>query len=99
MDKRPFRNRSHANPNRKNDIMRGLPLTPQEAVASVAQRVRRLEAQGLDRDHAIRHVAVETGIDPQKVRWCAETVFPHSTVRLARASRRRRGALAMAAAL
>jgi hypothetical protein len=51
----------------------GPPLTPQEAVASVARRVRRLEAQGLDRDRAIRRVAVETGIAPEKVRWCAET--------------------------
>jgi hypothetical protein len=67
--------------------MRGLPLTPQEALASVARRVRRLEAQGLDRDEAIRRAAVETGIDPQKVRWCAETTFPDSTVRLAPPSR------------
>jgi hypothetical protein len=79
--------------------MRGLPLTPQEAVASVARRVRRLEAQGLDRDQAIRRAAVETGIDPQKVSWCAETTFPASTVRLAPPSRPRRCALAIAAAL
>jgi hypothetical protein len=51
--------------------MHGPPLTPQEAVASVARRVRRLEAHGLDRNQAIRCVAVETGIDAEKVRWCA----------------------------
>jgi hypothetical protein len=58
--------------------MHGPPLTPQEAVASVARRVRRLEAQGLDRDRAIRRVAVETGIDPHRVRWCAETACPRT---------------------
>jgi hypothetical protein len=79
--------------------MHGRRLTPREAVASVARRVRRLEAQGLDRDQAIRHTSVETGIDPEKVRWCAETVFLDSPVRLSRSRRRRRGALAMAAAL
>ena len=83
----------------KEDTMRGLPLTPQEAVASVARRARGLENQGLDRGQAVRHAAAETGIDPQKVRWCLETVFPHSAVRRAPASRRRRGALAMAAAI
>lgn len=79
--------------------MHGPPLTPQEAVASVARRVRRLEAEGLDRDHAIRRAAVETGIEPEKVRWCAETAFPDSIVRLSPSSKRRRAALAVAAAL
>ena len=50
--------------------MHGTPLTPDEAVASVARRVRSLEAQGLDRDHAIRSAAVHFGIDPEKARWC-----------------------------
>jgi hypothetical protein len=73
-------------------------LTPQEAVASVARRVRRLEAQGLDRDRAIGHAAVETGIDPQKVRWCVETACPEPTVRSSPSSTRR-WAMAIAAAL
>jgi hypothetical protein len=79
--------------------MHGPPLTAQEAVASVARRVHLLEAQGLDRGQAIRRAAVETGIEPEKVRWCAETAFSDSTVRRSPASRRRRGVLAMAAAL
>jgi len=79
--------------------MHGTPLTPQEAVASVVRRVRRGEAQGLDREHAIGHAAVETGIEPEKVRWCIETVFPAAPVRLSPSLRRRRGALAMAAAV
>jgi hypothetical protein len=54
---------------------------------------------GLDRDQAIRRAAVETGIDPQKVRWCSETAFADSTIRLSRSNKRRRGALARAAAL
>jgi len=74
-------------------------LTAKEAVASVARRVHLLEAQGLDRGQAIRRVAVETGIEPEKVRWCAETAYPDSTVRRSPSSRRRRGALAIAAAL
>jgi hypothetical protein len=74
-------------------------LTAQEAVASVARRVLRLEARGVDRGQAIRRAAVETGIEPEKVRWCAETVFPDSTVRRSASSRRRHGALAVAAAL
>jgi hypothetical protein len=98
MDKRPFRNRSHAKPNRKTDTMHGPPLTPQEAVASLARRVSRLEAQGLGRDQAIRRAAVETGIDPERVRWCVETAFPVSTVCRSPSSRRRRGVLAVAAA-
>jgi len=73
-------------------------LTPQEDVASLARRVRRLEAQGLDRDQAIRRAAVETGIDPERVRWCAETAFPDSTFCRSPSSRRRRGVLAVAAA-
>jgi hypothetical protein len=68
-------------------------------VASVARRVHLLETQGLDRGLAIRRVAVETGVEPEKVRWCAETAFPDSTVRRSPSSRRRRGVLAMAAAL
>jgi hypothetical protein len=79
--------------------MHGPPLTAQEAVASVARRVHLLETQGLDRGLAIRRVAVETGVEPEKVRWCAETAFPDSTVRRSPSSRRRRGVLAMAAAL
>ena len=79
--------------------MQGPPLTPQEAVASVAQLVRRLEAQGLDLDGAIGRAAVETGIERQKVRWCVETACPESTVRSSPSSRRRRSALAIAAAL
>ena len=79
--------------------MDGPPLTPQEAVASVARRVRAGEAQGLDREQAIRHISVETGIDPEKVRWCVETVFGAPAVRLSPSLRRRRGAWAIAAAL
>jgi hypothetical protein len=77
----------------------GPPLTPQEALASVARRVRGAESQGFDREHAIRRTSVETGIDPEKVRWCVETVFGAAPVRLSPALRRRRGALAIAAAL
>jgi hypothetical protein len=77
----------------------GLPLTPHEAVASVARRVRTGEAQGLDREQAIRRTSVETGIDPEKVRWCVETVFGASPVRLSPSLRRRRPAWAIAAAL
>jgi hypothetical protein len=68
-------------------------------VASVARRVRGGEAQGLDREQAIRRTSVETGIDPGKVRWCVETVFRAAPVRLSPALRRRRGAWAIAAAL
>jgi hypothetical protein len=68
-------------------------------VASVAGRVRRLEAHGLDRDQAIQRAAVETGVDQEKVRWCAETAFPGSTVRPSPSRARRRVALAIAAAL
>ena len=78
--------------------MYGSPLTPQEAVASVARRVRRDEAGGLDREQAIRRTSAQTGIDPEKVRWCVETIFRASPVRLA-PSLGRRGALAIAAAL
>ena len=78
--------------------MHGPPLTPQEAVASVARRVRRLEALGLDRDRAIGRAAVETGIAPQKVRWCVETACPEPTVRFSPSSRRR-SRMAIAAAL
>jgi hypothetical protein len=77
----------------------GPPLTPQEAVASVARRVRGGEAQGFDREHAIRRISIETGLDPEKVRWCVETVFGATPVHLSPGLRRRRGALAIAAAL
>jgi hypothetical protein len=70
--------------------MNGPSLTPQEAVASVARRVTRLEVQGLDRELAIQRAAVEFGIEPNKVRWCAETTFHDSVVRVP-PSRRRRG--------
>lgn len=62
--------------------MHGPPLTQQEAVASVARRVRAGEAQGLDREQAIRRISIETGIDPEKVRWSVETVFGAPAVRL-----------------
>jgi hypothetical protein len=50
--------------------MNGPSLTPNEAVATVAQRVRRLEAYGIERDRAIGRAAAEYAIDPEKVRWC-----------------------------
>ena len=84
---------------RKHDAVHGLPLTPEEAVASIARRVRGSEAQGLDREQAILRTSIDTGIDPQKVRWCVETVFGASPIRLSPALRRRRSALAIAAAL
>ena len=65
----------------KEHTMHGPQLTPQEAVASVARNVRRLEAAGLDRDHAIRRAAVENGIEPDKVRWCAESAPGGSSAR------------------
>jgi hypothetical protein len=68
-------------------------------VAAVARRVREGEAQGFNREQAIRRTSVETGIDPEKVRWSVETVFGASPVRLSPARRRRRGAMAIAAAL
>jgi hypothetical protein len=75
----------------------GPPLTPQEAVASVARQVRRRETQGVDREEAIRRVSDETGLDPEKVRWCAQVGFPDSLVYLSPA-RRRGWALSIAAA-
>jgi hypothetical protein len=96
--KRSFSSQLLAN-QRESDAVHGPPLTPQEAVASVARRVREGEAQGLDREQAIRHISVETGIDPAKVRWCAETVFGAPAVPLSASLRRRRGAWAIAAAL
>jgi hypothetical protein len=51
-------------------------LTPQEAVASVARRVRSLEARGLDREQAIRWAAAENAIEPEKVRWCVDKAAP-----------------------
>jgi hypothetical protein len=83
---------------RKDDSVHGPELTPQEAVASVARRVRRGEAVGVDHEEAIRLTSAETGIDPEKVRWCVETAFPGSTVRPSPSRTRRRVALAMAAA-
>ena len=79
--------------------MHGPPLTQQEAVASVARRVCAGEAQGLDGEQAIRRISVETGIDPERVRWCVETVFGAPAVRLSPSLRRRRGAWAIAAVL
>ena len=70
--------------------MYGPTLTPREAVATVARRVRRLESQGLDRDHAIQRAAVELGLEPRKVRWSAETATPDSTVPVP-SPRRQRG--------
>ena len=84
---------------RKHDAVHGPPLTPEEAVASIARRVRGSEAQGFDREQAILRTNIDTGIDPEKVRWCVETVFGASPVRLSPAMRRRRIALAIAAAL
>jgi hypothetical protein len=79
--------------------MHGPPLTPQEAAASVARRVRGAEAHGFDREQAVRRISIETGLDPEKVRWCVESVFGAAPVRLSPALRRRRGAFAIAAAL
>lgn len=59
--------------------MHGPPLTPNEAVAMVARQVRRLEAAGIDRDQAIRRAAADNGIDPEKVRWCADTALSHAS--------------------
>jgi hypothetical protein len=84
---------------RKHDAVHGPPLTPQEAVASIARRVRGNEAQGFDREQAILRTSIDTGIDPEKVRWCVENVFGASPVRLSPTLRRRRSALAIAAAL
>jgi hypothetical protein len=78
--------------------MHGPSLTPQEAVAWVAQRVRRLEDHGLDLHQATQLVAAENGIVVEKVRWCVETTFPASTVRRLPSTRRHRGAAAVAAA-
>jgi hypothetical protein len=84
---------------RKHEAVHGPPLTPEEAVASIARRVRESEAQGFDREQAILRTSIDTRIDPEKVRWCVETVFGASPVRLSPALRRRRGAFAIAAAL
>ena len=67
--------------------MHGAPLTPAEAVASVAWQVSSLEAQGIDHDRAIGRVAADHGIPPEKVRWCvasARRISPRlpSAVRL-----------------
>ena len=79
--------------------MHSLPLTPQEAVASVARRVRDAEAQGFDREQAIRRISIQSAIEPEKVRWCVETVFGAAPVCLSPAVRRHRGVWAIAAAL
>ena len=79
--------------------MHGPRLTPQEAVASVALRVRRYEAQGLDREQAIRQTSAETGVDPDKVRWCAQRASQNSLARVSASAVRRRRALAIAAVL
>jgi hypothetical protein len=79
--------------------MHGPPLTPQEAVASLARQVLDLEAQGLECDQAIRGVAFATRIDAEKVRWCAQTASPVSVVRGLPSTARRSRWLAIAAAL
>jgi hypothetical protein len=79
--------------------MQGPSLTPQQAVTSIARRVLRAEADGLDRDLAIRRTSIGTGIDAEKVRWCVETVLRESPVRALVSARRRRAALAIAAVL
>jgi len=68
-------------------------------VASVARRVRGSEAQGFDREQAILRTSIDTGLDPEKVHWCVETVFGASPLRLSPAPRPRRSVLAIAAAL
>ena len=81
-------------PIKENDTVHGPALTPHQAVTSVARHVRRLEAQGLVRDQAVRLAAAETAIDPTKVRWCVETVFPRlgrPALTSAQAAPRRRG--------
>jgi hypothetical protein len=52
--------------------------------------VRRLEAQGLDREHAIQQTAAAYGLEPRKVHWCAETAPGDPTAPVA-FSRRQRG--------
>jgi hypothetical protein len=69
-------------------------LTQQEAVVSVAQRVLRRKAHGFNREQAIRRTTVETGLDPEKVRWCAETACRESPIRLSPSGGRRHGAIA-----
>jgi hypothetical protein len=61
--------------------MHGPPLTPHEAVASVERRVCRCEAQGLDHVQAVRQTSVETGVEPDKVRWCAPARRSTATIR------------------
>jgi hypothetical protein len=65
--------------------MHGPALTPQEAVNSVARRVRRREAQGLGRDDALRLVSAETGIDLAKVRWSVDRASVGPNTRIASA--------------
>src|SRR5262245_4036884 len=64
--------------------MNGPPLTPREAVASVAQQVRRLHGEGLDRNQAVRRVAAEHGIEPHAVAWCVARFEPVTPVALPR---------------
>ena len=85
---------NHVTAERKDDAVHGPTLTPQEAVTSIARRVRGSEAQGFDREQAILRTSIDTGIDPEKVRWCVETIFGASPARLSPALRPRRSALA-----
>jgi hypothetical protein len=79
--------------------MHGPHLTPDEAVASVALRVRRYEAQGLDPELAIRRTSIELSIDPDKVRWCAQRALHRSPPSRSAPGTWRSRALAIAAAL
>jgi hypothetical protein len=63
--------RQPSNSEIEKNIMHGSPLTPYEAAASIASQVFWLQANGFDRDRAIQRVAAQTGIAPEKVRWCA----------------------------
>jgi hypothetical protein len=69
--------------------MQGPSLTPQEAVTSVARRVRRLEARGVGRDNALRLVSAELGIDLEKVRWSVDRASLGPNARIASADRDR----------
>jgi hypothetical protein len=59
--------------------------------------VKRYEALGLARDHAIARTGAEYGIAPEKVRWCAEgapagpSARPNGSGYHARAPRSRQG--------
>jgi hypothetical protein len=43
--------------------------------------VCRYEAQGLDHVQAVRQTSVETGVEPDKVRWCAPARRSTATIR------------------